>query len=342
MMPISEIRERVSQGLLDFTWRQWAQAGVSASVTGSDQWAIDPEALILFTIGIAQRDPRLFDELLDWIALNHGLLSMQRLRNLTGRFPVNPSLVAAVIAWTRQPVPAQLLRDRGQASSSPGTEPVFNRDVLGFIAQSDPTFEEFGFTRPHVVRSGKSREPDVRLSANLAFQLRHLFGPGSRSEIIRVLLTYADGPLDAARTADEVGFSKRNTSEALTALAASGVIKASWSGNERHFTASRDRWSGLLGKERGTGLPSFVPWTRLLPAALEITIWLDTQARTTESEYLVASRARSLMDRVSRNLEMSGIEVPRDEATRGPDYLPVLADASQSLLTRLGIGEPAG
>jgi hypothetical protein len=44
-MQISEIRDKVSQGLLDFAWRQWAQVGVSATVEGADRWAVDPEVL---------------------------------------------------------------------------------------------------------------------------------------------------------------------------------------------------------------------------------------------------------------------------------------------------------
>ena len=62
MMPLSELRDRVRRGFLEFAWRQWAQAGVSANISGFDRWAIDPEALILFTITVARRDPRLFDE----------------------------------------------------------------------------------------------------------------------------------------------------------------------------------------------------------------------------------------------------------------------------------------
>src|SRR5579859_4171574 len=105
-MQISEIRDSLNQGLLDFAWRQWAQIGVSATVKEADRWAIDPEALILFTTGIARRDPRLFDEMLDWMAFNHDLLSTQRLRNLASRFPVPRGLVAAVTEWTRQAEPA--------------------------------------------------------------------------------------------------------------------------------------------------------------------------------------------------------------------------------------------
>src|SRR3984957_18852760 len=135
-MQISEIRDEVSQGLLGFAWRQWPQVGVSATVEGADPWAVDPEALILFTIGIGRRDPRLFDEMLDWMGCNHELLSTQRLRNLARRFPLPSALVAAVTAWTRQTAPASLIVS-DQGSTVQANEPVFSPDVLAFVSQPD-------------------------------------------------------------------------------------------------------------------------------------------------------------------------------------------------------------
>jgi hypothetical protein len=207
---LSDLRERAWQRLLDFTWRQWAQAGVSANIEGLDRWAIDPEALILFTIAVARRDPRLFDETLDWLATNRHLLSMQRLRNLSRRFPLDARLVEAVIAWAGNPIPSHAPNDQNPPSEQ---VPVFSRDVISFIREPDPDFAEHGYIRPRVVRSGKSGEPDVKMPANFAFQLRNLFGPGSRSEVVRILLTFTDGPLDAARISDEAGFAKRNINE---------------------------------------------------------------------------------------------------------------------------------
>jgi len=224
-MRISEIRDKVSHGLLDFAWRQWAQIGVSATVDGADRWSVDPEALILFTSGIARRDPRLFDEMLDWMAFNHELLSTQRLRNLASRFPLPPGLVAAVTAWTRQTAPVNLLVSE-QADPAQDREPLFSPDVLAFVSRPDPTFAQHGFIRPPAARTGKSREPNPALPVNLSFRLRRLFGPGGRSETMRVLLTCPDGPLDAARIADEAGFAKRNISDVLASLTASGVINA--------------------------------------------------------------------------------------------------------------------
>src|SRR5258708_16735661 len=146
-MRIPEIRDKVSQGLLDFAWRQWAQIGVSATVEGTDRWAVDPEALILFTIGIARRDPRLFDEMLDWMAFNHELLSAQRLRNLAGRFPLPSGLVAAVTAWTRQTAPVNVLVS-DHAAPVLDREPVFRPDVLAFASRPDPPFAQHAFLLP--------------------------------------------------------------------------------------------------------------------------------------------------------------------------------------------------
>jgi hypothetical protein len=330
-MQISEIRDRVSQGLLDFVWRQWSQIGVSSTVEGADRWAVDPEALILFTIGIARRDPRLFDEMLDWMAFNHDLLSTQRLRNLTGRFPVPAGLVAAVTAWTRQTSRA----NSDQADPSQDPEPVFAPDVSAFVSQPDPIFAERGFIRPPAARTGRSHEPNPVLPVNLSFRLRHLFGPGGRSEAMRVLLTYTDGPLDAARIADEAGFAKRNINEILTSLTASEAIKATWAGNERHFNPYRQRWEVFLDLAGPRDMPSFVSWVHLLPATLEILFWLDEKVDTAESEYLIASQARSLMKRLTRDLEVAGVDIQHSQPAHGVAYLPVFAQASNALLARL-------
>lgn len=333
-MQISEIRDDVNQGLLSFAWRQWAQVGVSATVEGADQWAVDPEALILFTIGLARRDPRLFDEMLDWMAFNHELLSTQRLRNLASRFPLPPGLVAAVTAWTRQTAPGNPAAG-DQAAPLQDREPVFSPGILAFVSKQDPVFAQYGFIRPPAARTGKSHEPNPALPVNLSFRLRHLFGPGGRSEAVRVLLTWPHGPLDAARIADEAGFAKRNISDVLTSLTASGVIRAAWAGNERHFTAYRERWALLLDLA-GPGMPSFISWVHLLPAALQIILWLDEKADTEESDYLIASQARSLINRLTRDLEAAGIDIQHRRLAHGTAYLPVFAETSKALLTLLG------
>src|SRR5205807_386201 len=81
-MPTSTLRTHVVDALLSFAWDEWAQLGVLAIPQRSSPWAQDPEALLVFTFEIARDDPRLFDEVLDWLAVNDSLVSTRRLRAL--------------------------------------------------------------------------------------------------------------------------------------------------------------------------------------------------------------------------------------------------------------------
>jgi hypothetical protein len=265
---------------------------------------------------------------------------MQRLRNLSARVPVDTRLVGAVVAWAGESRPSQWLKSLHGTDRARGTLPVFSSDVLGFIGEPDPTFAEYGYVRPRAVRSGKSREPDINIPANFAFQLRHLYGPGSRSEVMRILLTYPGGPLDAARIADQAGFAKRNVGETLAGLVASRVVEARWSGNERHFAADRNKWATLL--EVGPSaefMPQFVPWIDLFAASLQIISWLDNEADTEDSEYLVSSRARDLVERLTANLEVAGLDVRPRRPVHGAAYLSIFADIVEAVLAKMSIAQ---
>jgi hypothetical protein len=77
---------------------------------------------------------------------------------------------------------------------------------------------------------------------------------------------------------------------------------------------------------------------------LEIGTWLDEQADAAVSEYLLASQARSLMDKLSRDLQIAGIAVPDRHPSPGVAYLPVFAAAADIVLKSLGIAsrQPTG
>lgn len=334
-MPISELRVRVRRELLEFAWSQWAQLGLSAHPTRFDQWAIDPEALLLFTIVVARRDPRLFDELLDWVSLNARLLNLQRLRNLVPHFPIDRRLVDAVLSSVGESTPSLRWPKIGQEKRMPKGKgvPVFSPDVASFVGEPDPVFQRFGYLRPRADRSGKATEPDVRAAPNLAFRMRLIFGAGTRSEVMRIMLTFTDGPLDAARIAQEAGFAKRNINEALTGLVASGVVKARWSGNERVFTILRDKWVTLLEIEPSAAARTFVSWVHLLPALSEALVWLEERGvEGAESDYMMSSRARDLVARIEPNLEVLGLTPPDGHFRPGATYLPQFVETVESLL----------
>jgi hypothetical protein len=292
----------VREHLLDFAWREWAQMGLSGRAGTTETRAMDPEALLLFTIEVGRLDPRLFDETLDWLATNGALLSLTRLRHLEARHPGDANLVHAVLASASQASSALQWRVPVPATPSSIVD-VFNPDIASFSPETDPTFSVYGFRRPPIRRSRKSEPPDCRLPINFAFQLRSLFGVGTRPEAVRILLTRDERLLDAAYIAEQAAFTKRNVSEALLALVNAAVVKARWSGNERLFTIYRAKWARLLERgERADSLPRFAPWIPLLRTLTAIHVWLEHRYEPAWSSYMVSSQARALVDDLANDL----------------------------------------
>lgn len=92
---------------------------------------------------------------------------------------------------------------------------------------------------------------------------------------------------------------------------------------------------GAVVEPPGEDLPPFVSWVHLLPAALGIIMWLDAKTDTAESEYLIASQARKLTDRLTRDLEAAGVDIRHPQPAHGAAYLRVFAETSSALLARL-------
>src|ERR1700754_3243830 len=188
-IPTSALRRSLDAALLDFAWSEWAQMGLLASAPHRSPWAEDPEALIVFTLEVARDDPRMFDELLDWLLRNEPLVSVRRLRS----FAVDPEdrrLVEGALTWVNAHRPRARLRGRRQPQ--PSSEPVSRLTVSGLpLRDPAPSFPAAGSARPPVEPSGKSQAPDLRAPINFAFRLRQVLGLGARAEVVRLLLTSA-------------------------------------------------------------------------------------------------------------------------------------------------------
>ena len=173
-MQISDLRNEVRARLLAFAWDQWTQMGVSGTPQRADRWAADPEALLLFTLEIARADARLFDEMLDWLALNERLVSVQRLRNLC-RDDTDRTLAEAALAWVAQSTDSTRRSPRRPASESSPAVQLF-RDPKADARPADKTFRAYGWLKPPTERSGKSRTPNLLAPINIAFRLRQILG----------------------------------------------------------------------------------------------------------------------------------------------------------------------
>lgn len=331
-MQISDLRRTTRDRLLDFAWDEWAQMGVSGVARRTERSAQDPEALLLFTLEVARDDPRLFGEVLDWLALNERLMSLQRLRNLC-RDEMDRTLAEAVLAWvghSKERGPGR----RRAATSEPSSAIQLFRQVTADADRADETFRAHGWLTPPIARSKKSQVPDLQAPINFAFRLRQLLGVGARAEATRFLLTVYAPSATAQVVTESAGYAKRNVHEALAALQWAGVIDAVTVGNEQRYRIDRTRWGALLGVPEDN-LATERSWPQLLHALRRLVRWLDDERHEQLSAYMLASKARTLAEEIGPELRYAGVRVPSG-GRLGAEYWQDFVDLVGAALTSVG------
>ena len=299
---------RFEQGLLAFAWNQWGQLGVSAHVRAESTWCQDPEALIVFTLQLARRDPRQFDELLDWLVTNERDVSVRRLRALAAD-PEAGRLADAALSWVARHRPRTRLAATRATVTSTTPEPLFMR--LPFpVRGADPEFLRAGFVRAALEPSGKSLALDPGRRVAFAFRLRRLLGVGVRAEIVRVMMTSNASGSSAQVLTMAAAYARRNVREALDALDDAGALHVVRRGSETRYSVDRRAWARVLGL-RPEELPQHRDWAQLLPAALALLAWLEQREGDERSELLRAAAALDVLEELAPALAFAGIPVAR-------------------------------
>ena len=188
-------------------WSQWTELGVAGTTRNHKQVLLDPEALILVTAALADLDPRLRDESLDWCIRFGETISISRLRNLMragigdlASFDVYAAEVnrAGRIKW---PV--------SKKSVSPGSSET-----------------------SRLVTSGKSQVPDLSRPALLRLRMRAIFGVGARADVLTELLLSSN---KSASELAKMGYSKRRVASTLDELTRGGLLTRTEHGNMHRF-----------------------------------------------------------------------------------------------------------
>lgn len=324
----SAIKTSVEDALIRFAWEEWSQMGVLATGGPARCWAQDPEALLLFTFEVGRSDPRLFDEVLDWLVTNEQLVSLRRLRSLAVD-PEDEALSDAVIAWLGRQRPKARFASSPRPPASRALEPLFHDDRFP-VAHVDETFAEHGWLRPTLPARWHSRPPDLEAPINLSFRLRHLLGLAARAEVVRLLFTMRESGTTASKLARSAGYTKRNVHEALSSLEQAGVIGASRAGNELRYRIDHQRWSAFLDLREPI---EHVDWPPLLLSMRRIVRWFRSTAEADLSDYLVSSSARDLLERIRPDLEEARVDVPHRQraATAVDDLRAVISRLSERL-----------
>jgi hypothetical protein len=304
-MTAEALRDELVDSLAEFVSSQWAQLGVSfARPELAEQRAADPEALLLFTLYLGRHEPRLFDETLDWLALNEPLVSVYRLRGLCVE-PADRAVVDAALDWAA----AQRRRGRNRPADVADAErldPLFAWLDLP-TREPDPHFARHGWARPVLNRSAKSQPIPIKAPISFAFRLRRLLGIGVRAEIVRALLTIRAPRVSSKVIAASTGFAQRNVREGLSQLYDAGVLAVVEVSDDRHYAIRHEHWSALLLLDHPRDLPFHYDWIPAFRALAKILRWLDEPGLDELSEYMRASQARTLLDTIAMDLRYVGV-----------------------------------
>ncbi|MGH3691318.1 MAG: hypothetical protein ACRDWD_16260 [Acidimicrobiia bacterium] len=285
---------------LALAWGAWVELGVSGWASTHEEWAVDPEPLILFTAWLGDTDPRLRDEVTDWCIHNWRFVSKVRLKNLLRQQPDDA-------------------RERfGEFAATVG-----NHAGVHWPGAMEP--------RSYQV-TGRSALPDLQRPSLVWLRLRAIFGLGARTEILRFLLSRRGGRFSVARLAEATSYVKRNVAEECQMLERAGVLRMRTRGTRFCYGLAR---RSELEEFVGESAELRPDWTAVLNIAREL-VALEYASETGPPNTLAVKSRRSLRT-VEDDLDELEIE-PLSDDIRGSNLWPSVQELGQETLARWSTG----
>ncbi|CAN5645967.1 MarR family transcriptional regulator [soil metagenome] len=294
-------------------WAHWSCLTTAVSVDQPRVWTIvDPEALILLSLTVRDRERRLNDLLAGWARVGSTLLSVQRLNTLARDFP--PAVREQVSDFARSAADAGDRRWRSHAAD--------REDLHG----PPPREKELG---PLRLLEGPA----------LMLRLRAGIGVGAKADLLTVLLGLGGAAAELKTIALAAGYSDRAMRTAAEEMARARFIHEI-EGPRRAYRADPQAWGKLLEIRRvrsrsapQQGIPPWRFWSGAFAFLSAVICWEREAHQAGWSSYVASSRARDLVDRHGRQLRYTNIAVPGGTEARGADYLDAFRAFVQQVST---------
>lgn len=228
--------QQLNDCLAELAWSLWTELGVAGTFRRHKHTLISLEELIILTTVIADYDPRLRDEALDWCSRYHHFVSVNRLKTLVKKIGTPIFEPFSVFASTLN-------------TTTQSNWPIFSEVVpLKFLP------------------SKKSILPPLNAPALLQLRLRSFFGVGARADLFTYFLTEIKGDFTASDAVD-IGYGKRSLAEILDSLALSGFLTSTIIRNQRKYElAKTEQLKRLIGEP-----PEFSPpWQHILEILISL------------------------------------------------------------------------
>ncbi|CAN5361418.1 hypothetical protein BH09SUM1_BH09SUM1_18140 [soil metagenome] len=334
-MLLKDFEHDLALAALNELWREWTALGVAGSVAPSRNLVIDPEALLAATMTLGRRDPRLFDEVIDWLTVNGDLINLSRLKRI---MRANDSNIGnRAFAAISQFMAGHANENERWATAIPSrtaTPEIFFQDEWGEPLPGprnpDAAFKQFGILREKVRLRKLSQPFSPNGQGPLLLQLRALFGIGSRCEILCLLATHVS--ISVTEAALLTAYAPRTIHEVLSDMARAGAIVTQSHGKEIRYSLKPGAFGPLLPKSL-----NFPPSLAIL-SAIGSVYETAQECRQKETTPAVAvALLRRKVDSAAKTLARSGIPTALADSVASPpvEFLVTLRAQLRQLIAQL-------
>lgn len=301
--------EKISKGVLDTLWSQWSTLGAYLTTEQTTTIVVDPEAALVGTCSIGRADPRLFDEVLDWLTVNHELVKTARVKRfINDDTEETARTVAAVADYISSVVEHKVLdsivgqeRDRIAHGSAGEAERLFKGSAIDTKGKRtrreiDPKFLEWGFERSRIETRGLSGTPDLKNPANIMLLMRSHYGRSARADILTYLLTGKQA--NSYQIALMIGYNQSTVYRELAAMSAGGLVTQEGRGKSTQFWVDRDKLVRSLWRTESKPIPVFFNWAGIYRAFADALATLNGLAQKKLGDVLKVEACIDLSERI--------------------------------------------
>lgn len=291
---LPELAQQMRDRATNVAWTQWAALGSGAVADRAAESVVDPESLILASMGLVDHERQLVDLLSWWAGAAAPLLSVQRIRNLSGAYPAT-------------------VRERLREFAA------YARTVGG-----DARWKSLAGDAAVAKGAGSGREPRLEGGATVMLRLRLGLGVGIKADMVAALLGDDESWWTVRELADGLGYTARAVRRAGLELVRGGWIESS-PASPTEFRATARPWLPLLGLAAPV---TWRHWHPLYAYVLSVDDWLR-RGEWRGQELAEAERsARELVDGHRSVFKWSGVTVPEPVSRPGAEYIRGFAVAT--------------
>lgn len=297
-----------SKGALDILWSLWSTLGAYLTSEQTRSVVVDPEAALVGACGVGRADPRLFDEVLDWLVVNHRLIKTERVtRFVRDSTEDTARAVAAVADYTSGVVGHEFLqgivrREEGVARrDAEEADLLFRRSAFdagtGAVSgKPDKKFLGWGFKRSVTELRNHSGTPDLDNPANVMLLLRAHYGKSARADTLAYLLTGQPG--SSYEIARMTGYNQSTVYRELAAMSLGGPVKRQGAGKGTRFWIDRNKLAASLWHRGRREIPVFFNWADIFRALEDAIETLDRIAAKRLGDVLKVEACADLSERI--------------------------------------------